>query len=161
MAAKKIAWGAMAWGGQWCTSPGYAYVHESVADEFVAEAKKALVEMFGEDPKANPDYSRVINAAAVRRIAALIDPAKVIIGGESDPDVPYLAPTIVYPVVWEDKIMDDEVFGPVLPVLTYKSLDEALQRIAATNPRWPATCTAATRRRSTDSLESSPTGAAA
>src|SRR5277367_713667 len=130
VAAKDIAWGAMAWGGQWCTSPGYAYVHESVADEFVAQAKKALVEMFGEDPKGNPDYSRVINAAAVSRIAALIDPAKVIIGGESDPDVPYLAPTIVYPVVWEDKIMDDEVFGPVLPVLTYKSLDEALQRIA-------------------------------
>jgi aldehyde dehydrogenase (NAD+) len=132
VAAKDIAWGAMAWGGQWCTSPGYAYVHEAVADEFVAEAKKALVEMFGDDPKDNPDYSRVINAAAVSRIAALIDPAKVIIGGESDPDVPYLAPTIVYPVVWEDKIMDDEVFGPVLPVLTYKSLDEALQRIAAT-----------------------------
>ena len=88
--------------------------------------------MFGDDPKDNHDYSRVINAAAVSRIAALIDHAKVIIGGESDPDVPYLAPTIVYPVVWEDKIMDDEVFGPVLPVLTYKSLDEALQRIAAT-----------------------------
>src|SRR5271156_3670495 len=132
VAAKDIAWGAMAWGGQWCTSPGYAYVHESIADEFVAEAKKALVEMFGEDPKDNPDYSRVINAAAVSRIAGLIDPAKVIIGGESDPDVPYLAPTIVYPVMWEDKIMEDEVFGPVLPVLTYKSLDEALQRMAAT-----------------------------
>src|SRR6202521_1122463 len=128
-AAKKIVWGAMAWGGQWCTSPGYAYVHESIADEFVAEAKKALVEMFGDDPKHNPNYSGVINAAAVSRIAALIDPAKVIIGGESDPDVPYLAPTIVYPVVWEDKIMEEEVFGPVLPVLTYKSLDEALQRI--------------------------------
>ena len=132
VAAKDIAWGAMAWGGQWCTSPGYAYVHESIADEFVAEAKKALIEMFGDDPKDNPDYSRVINAAAVSRIAALIDPAKVIIGGQSDPDVPYLAPTIVYPVVWEDKIMEDEVFGPVLPVLTYESLDEALQRIAAT-----------------------------
>jgi Aldehyde dehydrogenase family len=51
-AAKKIVWGAMAWGGQWCTSPGYAYVHESVADAFVAEAKKALVELFGDDPKS-------------------------------------------------------------------------------------------------------------
>jgi aldehyde dehydrogenase (NAD+) len=54
-AAKKILWGAMAWGGQWCTSPGYAYVHESVADEFVAEAKKALVELYGDDPKNNSD----------------------------------------------------------------------------------------------------------
>src|ERR1700690_4299864 len=123
-AAKKIVWGATAWGGQWCTSPGYAYVHESIADEFVAEAKKALVEMFGDDPKDNPDYSRVINAAAVSRIAGLIDPAKVIIGGDSDPDVPYLAPTIVYPVVWEDKIMDDEGDGPDCPGLTHKRLHE-------------------------------------
>src|SRR5271163_1799219 len=68
-AAKKIVWGAMAWGGQWCTSPGYAYVHESVADAFVDEAKKALVEMFGENPRHNSDYSRVINDTAVRRIA--------------------------------------------------------------------------------------------
>src|SRR3984885_8100887 len=52
-AAKKIVWGAMAWGGQWCTSPGYAYVHESVVEEFVAESKKALVELFGDDPKSN------------------------------------------------------------------------------------------------------------
>ena len=61
-AAKKIVWGAMAWGGQWCTSPGYAYVHESVADAFAAEAKKALIELFGNDPKSNSDYSRIINA---------------------------------------------------------------------------------------------------
>src|ERR1700689_3228192 len=103
-AAKKIAWGAMAWGGQWCTSPGYAYVHESVADQFVDEAKKALIEMYGEDPKVNSDYSRVINAAAVNRIAALIDPSKVIAGGKSDRDAHYLDPTLLYPVTWDDEI---------------------------------------------------------
>ena len=64
-AAKKIVWGAMAWGGQWCTSPGYAVVHESVAEQFVAECKKAVVELYGTDPKNNPDYSRVISPAAV------------------------------------------------------------------------------------------------
>src|SRR5712672_2508064 len=74
-AAKKILWGAMAWGGQWCTSPGYAYVHESVADEFVAKAKKALVELYGDDPKNNSDYSRVIDAKAVARMVGMIDPA--------------------------------------------------------------------------------------
>jgi aldehyde dehydrogenase (NAD+) len=131
-AAKKIVWGAMAWGGQWCTSPGYAYVHESVADAFVAEAKKALVDMYGEDPRNNSDYSRVINGAAVSRIAGLIDPAKVVIGGQSDADAHYIDPTIVYPVTWDDKIMEDEVFGPLLPILRYGALDEALARIAAT-----------------------------
>src|SRR6202790_3141134 len=131
-AAKKIVWGAMAWGGQWCTSPGYAYVNESVADAFAAEAKKALVELFGNDPKSNSDYSRIINARTVDRLASLIDPAKVIAGGKSDPDAHSLDPTLLYPVTWDDKIMEDEVFGPILPVLTYKSFDEAMARMAKT-----------------------------
>ena len=131
-AAKKIVWGKMAWGGQWCTSPGYAYVHESVAEAFVAEAKKALIALYGENPKSNTDYSRVINAREVTRLTNLIDPAKVVIGGESDSNARYLAPTIVYPVTWDDKIMEDEVFGPILPILTYRTLDEAFGRIANT-----------------------------
>jgi aldehyde dehydrogenase (NAD+) len=131
-AAKKIVWGAMAWGGQWCTSPGYAYVHESIAEAFVAEAKNALVALFGSEPSKNPDYSRVISPREVSRLAALIDPAKVVSGGASNPEARYLDPTIVYPVTWDDKIMEDEVFGPILPILTYKTLDEAFGRIAAT-----------------------------
>jgi aldehyde dehydrogenase (NAD+) len=131
-AAKKIVWGAMAWGGQWCTSPGYAYVDESVAEAFVDEAKKAVVALYGADPSENPDYSRVINSREVSRLAALIDPAKVVSGGSSNPEARYLDPTIIYPVTWNDKIMEDEVFGPILPILTYKTLDEAFGRIAAT-----------------------------
>jgi aldehyde dehydrogenase (NAD+) len=139
-AARKIVWGAMAWGGQWCTSPGYAYVHESVAEAFVAEAKKAVIDLYGPDPKANPDYSRVIGAREVSRLAGLIDPAKVIAGGRSDPDARYLDPTILYPVTWDDPIMEDEVFGPILPILTYRTLDEALPRIAATPPSSRGLC---------------------
>ena len=131
-AAKKIVWGAMAWGGQWCTSPGYAYVHESIAAAFVAEAKKALLELFGKDPKSNSDYSRIINERAVERLASLIDPSKVIAGGKSDPQSHYLDPTLLYPITWEDKIMEDEIFGPILPILTFKSFDEAMKRMAAT-----------------------------
>src|ERR1700722_19870546 len=78
-----------------------------------------------------PDYSRIIDARTVDRLASLIDPAKVIAGGKSDPETRYLDPTLVYPVTWDDKIMEDEVFGPILPILTYKSFDEAMARIAA------------------------------
>ena len=131
-AAKKIVWGATAWGGQWCTSPGYAYVHESIAEEFVAEAKKALVALYGEDPKSNPDYSRIISAREVERLAGLIDLNNVVSGGRSDAAARYLDPTIVYPVTWDDPIMEDEVFGPILPILTYRTLDEAFGKIAAT-----------------------------
>src|SRR5438445_4606978 len=128
-AAKKIVWGAMAWGGQWCTSPGYAYVHESVAEAFVAECKKAVVELYGSDPKNNPDYSRVISPAAVNRLASLIDPSKVVFGGRSDAKARYLDPTIIYPVSWSDRIMDDEIFGPLLPILTYSDLGKLLAKI--------------------------------
>jgi aldehyde dehydrogenase (NAD+) len=131
-AAKKIVWGAMTWGGQWCTSPGYALVHESVAEAFASEAVKAVVELYGKDPKTNPDYSRIISARDVTRLASLIDPAKVVAGGRSDPEARYLDPTILYPVSWADKVMEEEVFGPILPILTYKSLEEAFGRIAAT-----------------------------
>ena len=129
-AARKLTWGATAWGGQWCTSVGYAYVHESVADHFVAEAKKAVIDLFGDDPKSNRDFSRIINARAVERLAGLIDPTKVIIGGEGDPAARYFAPTILYPVSWSDKVMEEEVFGPILPVLTYRTLDEAFAAIS-------------------------------
>lgn len=128
-AAKKIVCGAMAWGGQWCTSPGYAVVHESVAKEFVAQCKKAVVELYGADPKTNPDYSRVISASAVERLASLIDPKKVVYGGKSDAAVRYLDPTILYPISWSDKIMEDEIFGPLLPILTYSDLGTLLAKI--------------------------------
>jgi aldehyde dehydrogenase (NAD+) len=128
-AAKKIVWGAMAWGGQWCTSPGYAVVHESIAEQFVAECKKAVVELYGVDPKSNSDYSRVISPTAVQRFASLIDPKKVVYGGKSDPATRYVDPTILYPISWSDKIMEDEIFGPLLPILTYSDLGKLLEKI--------------------------------
>src|SRR6266446_2048797 len=128
-AAKKIVWGAMAWGGQWCTSPGHAVVHDSVAAAFVAECKKAVVELYGTDPKNNSDYSRVISSAAVERLASLIDQKKVISGGKSDPKARYIDPTILYPVTWDDPIMEDEIFGPLLPILTYTDIDAAIRAV--------------------------------
>jgi aldehyde dehydrogenase (NAD+) len=128
-AAKKIVWGATAWGGQWCTSPGYAYVHRSVVGEFVAECKQAVVELYGAEPRNNPDYSKIINAKAVERLASLIDPEKVIIGGKLDPELRYIDPTVLYPVTWSDQIMEDEVFGPLLPVMKYEDLDAAILEV--------------------------------
>jgi aldehyde dehydrogenase (NAD+) len=128
-AAKKIVWGAMAWGGQWCTSPGYAVVHQSVAEAFVAECKKAVVELYGANPENNPDYSRVISSAAVKRLASLIDPSKVVYGGKSDATSRYLDPTVLYPISWSDKIMEDEIFGPLLPILTYSDLGAVIAKI--------------------------------
>lgn len=128
-AAKKIVWGAMAWGGQWCTSPGYAAVHESVAEAFVAECKKAVVDLYGADPENNSDYSRIVSPSAVKRLASLIDPKEVVSGGKFDESSRYLDPTILYPVSWSDKVMEDEIFGPILPILTYSDLGKLLAKI--------------------------------
>ena len=128
-AAKKLMWGATAWGGQWCTSPGYVYVHETVADEFVTECRKAVIELYGENPKENPDYSRIINAREVKRLALLIDKKKVIVGGGYDQAERYFEPTILYPVEWTDKVMQSEIFGPILPILRYSNLHEAITQI--------------------------------
>jgi aldehyde dehydrogenase (NAD+) len=78
----------------------------------------------------NPWFIAV--TVAVERLAGLIDPKKVVAGGKSDPAARYLDPTIFYPVTWDDPIMEDEIFGPILPILTYKTLDEAFEKIAAT-----------------------------
>jgi aldehyde dehydrogenase (NAD+) len=128
-AAKKLVWGATAWGGQWCTSPGYVYVHEKVANEFVAECRKAVIELYGENPKDNPDYSRIINPREVKRLARLVDQEKVIVGGGYDAAERYFEPTILYPVVWTDQVMQGEIFGPILPILRYSSLCEAIAQI--------------------------------
>src|ERR1700745_2937450 len=128
-AAKKIVWGATAWGGQWCTSPGYAYVHEKVADEFVAECRKAVSELYGENPKENHDYSRIINAREVKRLAQLVDEKKVIVGGGYDEAERYFEPTILYPVVWTDRVMQREILGPILPILRYSNLHETIAEI--------------------------------
>ena len=77
-------------------------------------------------------HFRIISSGDVKRLSALIDPTKVVAGGVGDPDARYFDPTILYPVTWADKVMEDEVFGPILPVLTYSSLDDALQRMSQT-----------------------------
>jgi len=128
-AAKKLVWGATAWGGQWCTSPGYAYVHDKVADDFVAECRRAVIELYGENPKENPDYSRIINAREVKRLAQLVDEEKVVVGGGYDEAKRYFEPTLLYPVVWTDKVMQGEIFGPILPILRYSNLSEAITQI--------------------------------
>jgi aldehyde dehydrogenase (NAD+) len=89
----------------------HGVVHESVAEAFVTEAKTALTVLYGDNPKRNPDFSRIISAREVTRLAGLIDPAKVVAGGHADPAARYLDPTIVYPVSWDDPIMSDEIFG--------------------------------------------------
>src|SRR5258706_1562893 len=125
-AAKKIVWGKTAWGGQWCTSPGYAIVHESIAEKFVTESIQALKEMYGENPHKSPDYSRIVSLKELQRLVGLLKSTNLVAGGDYDESDRYLAPTLLYPVKWTDEIMDDEIFGPILPIIAYEDLKESI-----------------------------------
>ncbi|WP_353145781.1 aldehyde dehydrogenase family protein [Chryseobacterium sp.] len=124
IAADRIAWGHNAISGQWCIAPGYVYVHESIADEFIEKLKASIRKMYGEDPEQSPDLARMISEHDAERVASYIIPEKVVIGGRYDVSKRYVEPTVLYPSTWEDPALQQEIFGPVLPVLVYSDLKE-------------------------------------
>lgn len=128
-AAKKIAWGFTALAGQWCVRPGYVYVHQSVADAFVEECKKALIKMYGTDAQKSNDFSRIVTEKDVDRIMKMVDTEKVVYGGHFDKAERYIEPTLIFPSDWTDKIMEGEIFGPVLPILIYRDIKQIVKII--------------------------------
>jgi aldehyde dehydrogenase (NAD+) len=129
LAAEAIIWGANTFGGQWCVSPGYVYVHETVADAFVEACKAALWKFYGADPKASPDFSRIATERDVDRLAAMLQETKVVVGGGYDRSSRYFEPTIAYPADWTQPIMASEIFGPILPILPYADLNAMIETI--------------------------------
>jgi aldehyde dehydrogenase (NAD+) len=129
IAADRIIWGHMAISGQWCIAPGYVYVHESIADEFIDKLKKATIKMYGEDPSQSPDFARMISEHDAERVSSYIIPEKVVLGGRVNVKERYVEPTILYPSTWEDPAMQQEIFGPVFPILVYSDLKEIVKII--------------------------------
>nr|HMS41093.1 aldehyde dehydrogenase family protein [Pyrinomonadaceae bacterium] len=104
-------------------------VHESVIGEFLVKLKKSYVEMYGENPQESPDFARMISEHDTERVASYIIPEKTIHGGRFDIQNRYVEPTILYPCTWEDAALQQEVFGPVLPILVYSDLKEIVETI--------------------------------
>ncbi len=129
LAAKRIVWGKYLNCGQTCVAPDYIYCDSTVKDELVKEIKKQIIQQFGENPLANEDYGKIINAKHFERISSLIDTSKVVAGGNTDSETLRIAPTVMDNVNWDDAVMREEIFGPVMPILTYDNLDDAINRI--------------------------------
>lgn len=129
IAADRIAWGHNAISGQWCIAPGYVCVHESVAGEFVAKLKASIVKMYGEDPQLSPDFARMISEHDVERVVSYLVPEKIVQGGRYDVAARYVEPTLLYPSAWDDPALQQEIFGPVLPILPYRDLAELVATI--------------------------------
>ncbi len=127
LAAKRVVFGKFLNVGQTCVAPDYAIVHESVADRFVERVKFWIRKLYP-DALANPDYGKIINARHFERVKSLID-GNVVIGGGCDENAHKIEPTVIYPATLDCAAMQQEIFGPILPVLTYSTDDELIKII--------------------------------
>ena len=129
LAARRIVFGKYLNCGQTCVAPDYILCDKAIRDQLIDAIKSEIRRQFGKHPLENPSYGKIINRKHFQRLQELIDSSKVIIGGQSDAKILRIAPTVMKNVTWDDAIMGEEIFGPILPILTYESLDEAIQTV--------------------------------
>ncbi|KAJ3012117.1 UNVERIFIED_CONTAM: Aldehyde dehydrogenase [Siphonaria sp. JEL0065] len=135
VAAKRLAWAKTMNAGQICVAPDYLLLNNKIADKFLDAYKKALVQMYGENPRNAPEFGRIVTRNHTLRLKTLLDrqlsisTSKLEVGGECDPMDRYFAPTIVSGVSERDPLMEEELFGPILPVLTVEDENEAIRII--------------------------------
>ncbi|MBS1655365.1 MAG: aldehyde dehydrogenase family protein, partial [Bacteroidetes bacterium] len=111
--------------GQMCVAPDYVLVHESVKDVFIEEMKRTLQQFFGDDPQQNEDYGKIINTKQFDRITNYLNEGKLVYGGQTNREHLFIAPSVITDVPINAAVMKDEIFGPVLPVLSFTTMEEA------------------------------------
>lgn len=121
LAAKRIVFGKFINAGQTCIAPDYVLVHEKIKNTFITALIDEITRFYGNNPKSSKDFARIINQKEYNRLLSLIDQEKIVIGGEMDPDDYYISPTVIVNPSLNSKIMQDEIFGPLLPVLVYQT----------------------------------------
>jgi len=130
LAAKRIVFGKFLNCGQTCVAPDYILCQREVKDKLVAELGRQIKAQFGKHPLDSSDYGKIINKKHFQRLLGLMDRTKTVFGGKSDPDALRIEPTVLDNVTWEDPVMQEEIFGPILPVLTFDSFDELYPMLA-------------------------------
>ncbi len=120
LAAKRIVWGKFLNGGQTCVAPDYILIHKNVKDRFVDAMKNEVQKAYGNDPKSSPDFPRIVNEKNFNRLTAMLEKASILIGGEHDKETLYIAPTLIDEPALDSEVMKDEIFGPILPILSFE-----------------------------------------
>jgi aldehyde dehydrogenase (NAD+) len=128
-AAKKIVWGKFLNAGQTCIAPDYLLVHSDINEIFLDKLKEKSIQFFTDDPKQSKDYSRIINEIHFDRLVKFLSDGNLYFGGQYDRECKYIAPTILTDINWNSKIMDEEIFGPILPVFKFEKIDEAIEKV--------------------------------
>jgi len=127
LAAKRIVFGKYLNCGQTCVAPDYILCEKTVKDEFVREVIRQIKQQYGENPLENPDYGKIINEKHFARLCSLIDPEKVVFGGNADGC--RIAPTVMDQVTYDDAVMGEEIFGPIMPILTFADFDSVVDEL--------------------------------
>ncbi len=130
IAARRIVFGKFLNLGQTCVAPDHILCDENIKDELISEICREIVGQFGEDPLKNPDYGKIINEKHFDRIISLIDKSKVVFGGDVSMESGQISPTVMDDVTYEDAVMKEEIFGPVLPILTYNNIDDLITELS-------------------------------
>jgi aldehyde dehydrogenase (NAD+) len=129
VAAQRITWGKFTNVGQTCVAPDYLLVHESRKQELVEQMQQSITNFYGNDPRQSRDYGRIINAGRFKKLESFLRQGEVISGGQTHESERYMAPTLMQNVSVDQPMMQEEIFGPILPVYTYREHDEAMNMI--------------------------------
>jgi aldehyde dehydrogenase (NAD+) len=133
-AVKRIAWGKFYNAGQTCVSPDYVLIDRKIRDRFLGLITKEIRKFYGDDPEQSIDFPRAVNSTNAARLGSLMKTGKIVTGGKFKPETCYVAPTVIKDVKPGDPIMQEEIFGPVLPVIDYENFDEVYE-IIEQNPK--------------------------
>ena len=129
LAAKRIVFGKYLNCGQTCVAPDYILCDKRIRDELITAILAEIEKQFGKEPLKNPNYGKIINEKHFERILGLINGEKLVYWGQSEPESLRIAPTVLNNITWDDAVMGEEIFGPLLPILTFDTLDEALDTV--------------------------------
>ncbi len=128
-AARRIIWGKMLNAGQTCVAPDHLFVHESVKEKIISLMKKTIQEFFGDNPSTSPHFGRIINDAHLTRLKGLLENTQIIHGGDIKSNERYVDPTLILDPGSEHALMQEEIFGPILPIIPYQNFDDVIQQI--------------------------------
>jgi aldehyde dehydrogenase (NAD+) len=127
--AQRIIWGKFLNAGQTCIAPDYLLVDATIKAELLGHLTRTITQFYGDDPSTSPDFGRIVNQRQLDRLQTYLTSGQILVGGQINPEQRYLAPTILDNVSWNDPVMAEEIFGPILPILTFDRLDTVLPEI--------------------------------
>ena len=129
LAARRIMWGKLLNAGQTCIAPDYLLVHERIKNSLLQKIKEEVSHFYGEEPLKHSNYQRVANREQFDHLVRFLTNGKIVLGGKVDREQLLISPTILDEISWEDPVMQEEIFGPILPVIAFSELDEAIEKI--------------------------------